>query len=98
MTYMPLTASALTTTKPSQSDFDTASRVLWWLAAHARLFPGEYGEELSNSLTPVDVLVAAANACSVSLDDLITTAGEQAARDVHNRRVAAAHPLGPFPA
>ena len=62
-TTMPSTEAALEASKPSQSQLDTAAQARRWLAAHARLFPEEYGEQLGISQQPVDVFVAAANAC-----------------------------------
>lgn len=84
---MPRNTVRLAETKPSQADLDTACQVLWWMAAHARLFPQEYGEEMSISQKPVDVLIAAANACHVYTDDLITSAAEESQRDNHNARM-----------
>ena len=80
------TEAELDALKPTQADLDTAARVLWWMEAHARLFPAEYGEAMGRSQQPVDVLGAAANACGVDVADLITTTAEQLERDAHNRQ------------
>ena len=85
---MPTTEAQLEASKPSQAEVDTAARVLWWMAAHPRLFPEEYGEEMGLSRQPVDVLIAAANACGVDVTMLITTYAEQMERDADNRRIA----------
>lgn len=87
------TETELDAMKPSQQDLDTAARVLWWMEAHARLFPDEYGEAMGISQKPVDVLVAAANACDVDVEMLITTQAEQRQRDADNRQ--ATEPLNP---
>ena len=78
---MPMTESRLTATKPTQTDLDTAARVLWWLAGHARLFPAAYGAEMGISLAPRDVLVAAANACGGDITMFCTTSEEQQEQD-----------------
>ena len=88
MTQDIRTETDLDRLKPSQADLDTAARVLWWLEAHVRLFPEEYGEEMSLSQKPVDVFVAAANACQVDVEMLVTTTAEQLERDAYNRRQA----------
>ena len=82
------TEAELDAMKPTQADLETATRVLWWMAAHARLFPTEYGEGMGISQKPVDVLNAAANACHVDVEMLITTSAEQQERDAYNKRIA----------
>jgi hypothetical protein len=86
---MPITEAQLDTSKPTQTDFDIACRVLWWLAAHARLFPDEYGSEMGISQRPVDVFVAAANACDVDITMVVTTSAEQMERDAYNKHISA---------